>query len=224
MNENWQSNQYSEVKLTPHNQNAYLPKLRVAVSDDEKDLIYKLRYKVYIEDLNEPLMMVDHVNKRIKDHLDEIAVHVAAFTNNNQVVCSGRLNLLDETNRRDFSYLHIGKIDDSLRSSVVVGSNVVIDYDYRDLGMMHSILQSMYKLSLRLDAKAIVAGIPNFLVPTFSKMGFISYHGQVYHPEQGLVTPMYLDVQNENFMIDIDSPFLDIYKEYKNDTETSLLN
>lgn len=205
------------------NQNQLLPKVRVAVSSDEKELIYRLRYKVYVEGLNEPLLTVDHKNKKVKDELDDTAVHVSAVVGND-VICAGRLNFIDDKNQKAFPYLQVDKIDDPSKMSMVVGSNIVIDYEYRDLGMLYTVLQSMYRLSLTFGAKIAIGSIPNYLVSTFSKMGFISYKGQVHHPEMGLVTPMYLDLLNEGFMIDIDSPFLETYRLFQKSSEVSSLN
>src|SRR4051812_22880348 len=66
--------------------------LRLTATPEERELVYRLRYRVYIDEMKRDLQAgVDHQNQRICDPLDQTALLLAAF-HQGSVVGTCRLN------------------------------------------------------------------------------------------------------------------------------------
>ncbi len=195
------------------------PKMKIALHPEEKNQIFRLRYNVHIDEFNEPLITASHQYKQIKDELDLTALHIGAFIDN-EAVGACRLNFVDKNYFDENDIIELERFD----QSVVVASQLLIRSDFRQTGLFSTLLQSLYALALLQEADVALACIPQRLVPSFSRYGFISYKGSVLHPEQGQIVPMYLDLQNEKFMLDIDSPFLKIFEAFKKNYEMGFIN
>ena len=70
-------------------------KVSLAEKDDLKELIYELRYNIYIEELGKQSQSIDHKRCWIKDDLDLKAELYALQDENNKLIGTMRINQID---------------------------------------------------------------------------------------------------------------------------------
>lgn len=199
------------------------PKMKIATTSEEKNKIYRLRYAVNIEELNEPLISVSHQYKQIKDEHDATAMHIAAYLNT-EAIGACRMNFVGKDYIDEFGTYELDRFDSTNPEDVVVVSKLFIKKEHRGKGLFATILHHAYALAMMQECKVALACIPTSWVSVFSSYGFISYRGTVLHPELGQVVPMYLDLQNEKFMNDIRSPFCKLFDAFKENAEHQFVN
>lgn len=193
-------------------------KMKVVINQEDKNSIYRLRYNVHIEELQEPLITANYEYKIIKDEFDYSAIHIGAFINN-RAVGAGRLNLIEQQNIKDLDIFELNRFGSYNLEELIIASKIIIERNFRSNGLFSTLMQNMYMLALMQDSKVALACVPIRFVEMFSKYGFLEYKGSCLHPELGQVVPMYLDLQNYEILQSIDSPFLSIYEMFKNNAE-----
>lgn len=199
------------------------PKMKIATTALEKNKIYRLRYNISIVELNEPLISVSHDQKLIKDELDLTATHIGAFMND-EAVGACRLNFVDNNYSDEMNIYDLDRFDHTNSNDIVIASKLFIEKKFRGTGLSSVLLNHMYALAVMQESKVALICVPNSWVSVFSNYGFITYKGTALHPELGQVVPLYLDLQNEKFMMDISSPFYKLFKAFKYSSENGFLN
>ena len=66
--------------------------IKQAISESEKDDIFKFRYRIYIEEMSRKQKYADHAAKTIKEPLDDDAYLLAAYDSDGLLIGTCRTN------------------------------------------------------------------------------------------------------------------------------------
>src|SRR5206468_12899221 len=85
---------YSQPARSPYPSSAAIPAIKIATTEKEKEEIYRLRYKVYIEEMRgqNRHTEADNHKQQLRDHCDDRAYHFYIEQDGVVAACA-RLNL-----------------------------------------------------------------------------------------------------------------------------------
>jgi len=180
--------------------------IKIAQTDAEKMEIYKLRYRVYVQEMQVPLA-ADHVQKIIKDKCDENAIlfHVQTV---DRAIATVRVNL-KKHGELDLEDLYgLEKFKPFYPDCISTTSRFVIEEPYRDLSFSKKIAKAMYRFGL---ANGIAFNFITVCEDTYSfykRLGYRSYMENFEDPEWGKSFPLVLALHDYRYLAKIKSPFL----------------
>jgi hypothetical protein len=184
--------------------------IRVAQTAQEKEEVYRFRYRVYVEEMGRVQEYADHLNKRIEEPLDQTG-RILMACDDTGVVGTLRHNV--------GSHAGFGKYDDLY--------NVQAFGDFRPLRLSittklmvaPSFRRSTLPLRLAVQcfkgatSTASLFGIIDCnppLVGFFERLGYRRVFANIDHPEYGNVVPMILVMYDLEHLRACDSPFVNL--------------
>jgi predicted GNAT family N-acyltransferase len=189
-----------------------LLEIRLAETAEEREQVFRLRYKVYIEEMGKTSHYADDKHKTIIEPLDSSAKIFAAFSNG-QVVGTARTNL-SRTSNLDF-YTQPYKMDEIVGDAhpeyTSVGGKLIVQKEFRGQQIAIKLIKSLYQYLLQEGIKFDFSECDAELVSYYNKLGYQSV-GTLYHPEYGEGSVIMLDVFNWEYLERVNSPLKDIGK------------
>lgn len=178
--------------------------IRVAQSDSEKREVYKLRYKVYIEEMQRDSKYLVDGEDELKDPYDENG-YILYAQKDGKVLGSLRLHTNENI---PLEYIKLYKIEDLMsafpeRTSIT--TKFVVDKDYRTTNVAYELAKSVFEYG---KSKGILFNIIDtnpYLLRFYQKMGYRLYTNNVNHPEYGNVLPMML-IDDKDYLNTVGSP------------------
>jgi predicted GNAT family N-acyltransferase len=180
--------------------------LKSNLSEEEKFQIYRLRYRVYIEELGHQQKYANHKEKIICEPLDDDAHLIGAFLNN-QAVGTIRCNIVSNS---DIGYYHdLYKIRNipAHSSQKAITTKLIVDKEHRNRMLTYKLLKLSYQDYLRNNIKYIFSSCEQKLQYFYQKYGWKPLF-EAEHPELGKTVVMLLDVFDFEYLRQINSPFL----------------
>ena len=126
-------------------------KIILAENDELKELIYALRYKIYIEELGKQSQSTDHNRCWIKDNLDLTAELYALQDENNKLIGTVRINRIDRLDnpKEELYPLPIQNLLDVIEaSSITYVSRLMICKDHRGSKAFSKLAFHTYHISM----------------------------------------------------------------------------
>ena len=197
-----------------------VPKVVIATTEAEKEEIYRLRYQVYIEEM-EGAHRHTEVNTsegRMRDDLDDHAVQFYIRQKGAIVGCV-RLNL-----RRDGPWecedrFELEKFAPAYPSQVAMASRFAVHADARGSVIMMQLSCAVARHWTEQDQRFIFLDCHPKLLPLYSRLGFRLYRPGFKHPKYTYVIPMVLTSGDVEQFERVNSPLLSILQEYPGTSE-----
>lgn len=162
---------------------------RVARSASEREAIYKLRYRVYVEEMGRNQKWADHPSRRIEEPLDAKGILIGAFLGN-ELIGTCRLNFTHDPAIEYRELYDFERFERLFPRKVMFTSKLMILPQYRGSALFLDFMRACFRLSLEAGAEANVIDCNDHLVGVFTRLGFRQYQEKVEHPLYGWVTPM----------------------------------
>lgn len=178
------------------------------LNEHEYELVNRLRYDVYIEEMNYKQNHVCHERKFLWDPLDETGVLFGVFENG-EAIGTCLTNYAKDSDLGYYPELYnMKKATPYFAFNSSITTKLIVSQKFR-----HSMVG--FKLALASYEKGLHDGIQyNFvdcepeMVPFFQRLGFTIHEPEVVHPLFGKGIVMVLEVDNEEKLREARSPFL----------------
>jgi CRP-like cAMP-binding protein len=191
------------------------PKVSIATTEAEKEEIYRLRYEVYIEEMEgarrHPEADTDH--RRFRDELDDYAVQFYIKQDGVIVGCA-RVNL-----RRDGPWecedrFDLERFHPAYPNQVAMASRFALRREARGTILMLQLSGAIAEFLCDQDQRFCFLDCHPELLPLYSRLGFRIYKPGFKHPNYTYVVPMVFVYGDLEHLEQVRSPLLPIARRY----------
>lgn len=187
--------------------------IHVAQTAEELHGVARLRYDIYVDELNRRQSHADHAARTIREPFDFTGRVVFARLNG-EMVGTVRLNFADEGPLECEELYSLGLFNGFARSQISMTTKFMVRRDARD----HPTLAA--RLAMKTFELAAARGVRfdfidsnSHLIPLYEKMGYRRYIPEIAHPDYGVVTPLCLVLDDIEHLDRVNSPFRRIAKQ-----------
>jgi hypothetical protein len=197
-------------------------KVYFARTAEEKEQIYRLRYQVYVTELNKANPTnVDHTKKWIKDPEDDSPDSAILYTKSGEEI-SGSLRVdtfrfgdASAQLKERFSLKLFPFTPDVLLCEV---GRLIISRKYRGLLILPALVKTSYDYGYQLKVKYSFQYCSPGLVNHYRKLGFRPYAGNLIFTADGVRIPMMFICSDYEYLIKENSPLVSQAKTYYKNT------
>ncbi len=182
--------------------------VNVAKTQSEKEAVYALRYKVYIEEMDKPYENADHVNKRLYDRLDETAT-LLYVTEQSEIVGTVRINWgRDAHTLQSYAQVFLLHLfQEYLPESFSFCSRLAVAANWRKSLVTVSLFEAAYFLGREESVLFNFISCSPHLVKLFKHFGFRRYSENFDDADVGVQVPMVLLLEDSEHLHASRSPF-----------------
>ena len=198
-------------------------KVYIAETLKEKEEVFRLRYQVYVVELNKSNPSnVDHEKKWIKDPQDESEDSIILYTKSGEDVTGTmridtfRFGAASEEMVERFSLKLFPFEPDELLCEI---GRLIISRKHRGLLVLPSIAKKCYDLVFQLKIRYSFQYCAPGLVNHYRKLGFRPYAGDLIFTLDGVRIPMLSICSDYEYMIKEKSPLISQAKTYYKNTQ-----
>lgn len=187
----------------------------IAVSPEEKLAIYRLRYRIYAEELSWNVPGMEHDKKLLSDDLDDLAILVYAKIGSRLIgtvrVNIGRIEDFSPFWREVLSLQRFVEYDD--RQLFAYTSKFMVLQDYRNSTVAYLLAAKAYELYCQHKIQFSFGICHFYLLRLYEQFGFRRFRGNFVAPGYGIATPYVLIVDDINHFRAVRSPFYRIARK-----------
>jgi len=185
--------------------------IRIAEGKEEKEKVYRLRYKVYIEEMKRTSKYMDTKRKTIEDPFDDDSVIFYA-EDEGKVVGTLRMNMNENIPKEYVQLYQMEKLLEAFPKSVSITTKYVVEESYRKTSVASKLASEGFQYGLTHGIMFNIIDTNPYLLRLYQKMGYRMYTSNISHPEYGNVIPMVI-FDDYQYLSSIRSPFRAVYKD-----------
>ena len=194
-------------------------KINEAKREEERQAIFRFRYKVHIEELNRQIPGVDHVREQIRDGFDDWG-HLVYAEIDGRIVGTVRLNiggLAEFPNElaRVFRLPHFEQFNPGARN-FFLGTKLMVDPEYRKTLVSFRLMLRGYEVMRENRVQFSFSGCNPYLIPMYEQLGYRTMGTGFQDPGYGLVVPIVLLPEDVGHLAAVRSPFLRLARKKEN--------
>lgn len=189
--------------------------VKLAETDEEKMAIYRLRYDIYINELERSQAHADHENKIIREPWDEYAYLLYA-TDDDQIIGTVRLNLKKDGPLEYEECYDLDKFAPFYPDQVSMTTKLLVKDKYRNSIAASLLVMTAYEMYRKWGLVFNFIDTRPHLVRLYQQLGFRFYKENINHPEFGNAIPMVIILNDFEYLKQVRSPFQRIAKKYEN--------
>lgn len=179
-----------------------------AITPEDREAVYRFRYRVYVEEMGRPQKYADHAWKRIEEPLDGHA-HVLAAFNGDHLVGTVRYNLGSEGGFDYYEELYgLRSFGPFFPDHVSITTKLMVAPECRRSTLALRLASECYRGGAERGSMFDVIDCNPPLRPFFAKLGYRQISSNFEHPEYGHVIPMVLALYDDEHLAAVRSPFL----------------
>jgi GNAT superfamily N-acetyltransferase len=181
--------------------------IREAVTREDRERCYRLRYQVYVEEMHRVQEFADHERRMTEEPYDRYA-HLLMAEDEDRLVGTMRLNMRRDGPLECEELYALDRFGPFFPDSVSMITKFVIEPDYRQRGVAGRLAIAAYQFGRRNGIKLNFIDCYPHLVQLYQQMGYRIYKSNIKHPDYGSVIPMVLLLEDIEYLEQIHSPFL----------------
>ena len=192
-----------------------------AQSDEDREAIYRFRYRVYVEEMDRYRAIADHAGKRLVEP-DDATSHLFQATLDGSVIGTMRLSWGGDGGLND---RHIGQYDlEPFLGSVppeqiIVGERFMIEPDYRGSDLLFKLFTAYLHFVNERRIQLMFGDCEPHLLNVYQGLGFRTYtRKNVNSSETGYLVPLVLVPEDVSYLQEIHSPISKVVKDFGTDT------
>ncbi len=194
-----------------------LEKVHEAITLEEREAIYRFRYRIYVEELEKGFLEVDHERKMIHDDDDETPGTVLFYTQSKGEV-TGTVRAVvwqpgqvpPEVHQR-FSMGLFPAIDTLVTCET---SRLLIDRSVRGTLILPALSRTMYEHMIGADVSMVFAYCAPGLVRAYRKLGYRPYSGELVCNQDGVRVPLVGVLSDLDYLQRVGSPVAPLVKQH----------
>lgn len=180
--------------------------IRPPASADELHSVYRLRYAVYVDEMNRVQRHADHDRKVIIEPFDATAVILGAFESG-VAVGTVRSNVSAQTDLLFYPHLYEMSIVGSFHpGNTSVTTKLVVAKPFRGTRLAIQLACAIYDAGRERGIEFDFIDCNPDMVSLYERLGYRRYRSEVVHPEYGVVIPMVLALSDLRHLIAVKSP------------------
>ena len=189
------------------------------MTGSEKEEIYRLRYQVYIEEMNGAQRHdeADVSARQLRDEWDERAYHFYVSDEGEMVACA-RLILRRDGPMECEKEFALEEFGPAFPDYVCMISRLVSHPRARGSHLLKQLTCAMYQFACEQDVQFSFIDCHSRLLPLYSRLGFRTYRPGFNHSKYTYVIPMVLVMNDLEHMEQARSPFVHIGRRYPHST------
>jgi len=194
-----------------------LEKVTKAETQEERDAIYRFRYRVYVEELKKGFLDVDHERRMIRDDDDETPGAVLFYTGSKGAVTGTvraviwQPNLAPPQVHERFSFGMFPAIDSLITAET---SRLLIDRSVRGTLILPALARAMYEHMIEADTSLVFAYCAPGLVRAYRKLGYRPYSGELVCNQDGVRVPLVGVLSDLEYLQRVGSPVAPLVKQH----------
>ncbi len=193
--------------------------IREAVSSEDREAVYRLRYEIYVEEMGRKQTFADHERRRVEEPFDEGALLLMA-EEDGRIVGTLRCNMRRNGPLECEELYDMEKFAPFYPDAVSMTTKLMVRQSHRNSSATGLLVTSAYdrmrSQGIRLD---FIDTNPH-LVRLYQQMGYRMYKDNINHPDYGSVIPMVFLLDDLEYLEAIQSPFRRQAKRYPTTRET----
>lgn len=186
--------------------------IKLAVSQAEREAVYRFRYGIYVEEMQRKQIYADHIEKRIEDPLDRNGYTIAAWKDG-LVVATVRNNHLNDAATDHYCNFYQA-CGNTQNHKIAITTRLMVAPSHRCSMLATRVCIALYKEALSRGVERAYLDCNAHLVKYFQGLGYRIHRDRVEHEEYGAVTVMHLNLLDLNYLQRIRSPFRRACKEF----------
>lgn len=151
--------------------------IKIASSPQEREAIYRFRYKVYMEELNKYHITADHNNKMLFDEADDYTVLYYAC-NDDSVIATVRSQRGTEGSfkKEDIEFFGIVDFNTHIHyREIAIVDRLIVDKDFRRKPLAHEMMMATYLGGLAVGTRVCFITCDEKLLHMYLRYGFRMY-------------------------------------------------
>ena len=181
--------------------------IKLAEPGDDREAIFRLRYRVDVDEMACPQQDADHQRRRIEDPLDRHGLILGAW-HGGDLIGSVRSNLLRDGDIGPYRNLYgLDRLTYQEFRQTSITTRLLVLPRMRHTHVAVDLATALYALGLDRGILFDYIDCTAHLVPLFTQLGY-RCHGHAVHPEYGEVTVMRLNLIDSAHLQSVNSPFL----------------
>lgn len=189
-------------------------RIQRATSLADREAVFGLRYRVYVEEMRRPQKDADHSARRIEDALDSFA-RIFAATVNGDVVATVRCNVLGEGDIGPYREWYAIDREHAHSPLASITTRFMVDPAYRRSGLAVDLTAAIYHHALDEGVEWDYIDCNPHLLHFFTRLGYRPHRTDLVHPEYGPVTVLRLAVNDLAHLEAVRSPFARVLREHR---------
>lgn len=188
-------------------------KIHVATTLRERKEIYRLRYRIYVDEMTMQLSTADHENRYVYDDLDKAGVLLYAKIGS-EVIGTMRINFYSYTNFPSdlasiFSLDRFEKIAyDKISQSYAYGSKLMVSPHYRNSLALYLLMVKSYEIYCENQVQFNFGVCNSHLLQLYENFGYRRYGRSFTAPGyDGVLYPIVLLVDDLEHLRNVRSPY-----------------
>ncbi len=194
-------------------------RLRVgsATTREEKEAVYRLRYRVVVDEMKKHPDYADNTSKMLTDPLDRVATVLYLADGNELVAAVRNIWAPRAPEARQVQFYELDKLPEVPREAISFTSRLIVAPQYRGTKALGVLLAAVYGEA---RAKGIWLDFINCappLVSLYEVMGYRRFMANVLDTDVGLSVPMVLVGDDVEYLTRVHSPLARMAAPFKND-------
>jgi GNAT superfamily N-acetyltransferase len=167
--------------------------VRLAHSSADREAVYRLRYRVYVEEFGFQQIYADHERKIVQDPLDATAIVLLAEVGG-EVVGTVRTNIASDSDLGRYAALHrLHELRGVALSRITMTSKLIVDPRYRNGRIARQLVQALFRIGVMHGVAVDFIDCEGRLLPLYERLGYRRTSEQPFeHPELGPRYPLCL--------------------------------
>ncbi|SCM82550.1 conserved hypothetical protein [uncultured Sporomusa sp.] len=212
----------NNMPVTPNTLSDSPLKIRIATHSWEKNEIYRLRYQVYVQEMDKALRPAIKKDNQVSDSLDNTSILLYAQSGR-EIIGTMRLTVaaaedyphsLAET----FHMHTIKALSNNFPNPLLgLGTKLAVAAEYRNSPVLFFLLAEAYQIVRRQNVQFLFGGCNPSLIPLYERIGFRRFTRNFTDPGYGLLVPLAIVLEDIQHFRAIKSPIYRHARRYCND-------
>ncbi|HEY3196421.1 MAG TPA: GNAT family N-acetyltransferase [Nitrospirales bacterium] len=195
--------------------------VHMASTQAEKEEIFRLRYEVYIEEMDGASRHeeANSTSRQFRDEWDDQAHHLYVRQGDAIVGCV-RFNFRIDGALECEEGFALEQFAPAFPDHVGIVSRLALHPKVRGSAILMRLMTRLYELAREKAIRFAFLDCHPKLIPLYSRLGFRIYRPGFKHPKYTFVIPMVLVIDDVEFMEKVSSPFLTTARRFPHSTES----
>lgn len=190
----------------------------IASTEHEKEGIFRLRYRIYVEEMHRQPVAIDHSSRLLFDELDKWAFLLYAKAGS-EIIGTMRVNigLIEQFPRDLANLLYMDNFKTFCNENscplVAFSSKLMVSPAYRNSPALHFLSAKGYELYCDHHVQLNFGGCNFYLLRLYEQFGCRRFGRNFIDPGYGMLTPFILLVNDADHLKAVRSPFIRIARK-----------
>lgn len=193
------------------------PTIARAHTEQQKNLIYRFRYEIYVEEMNRYHSIADHERRLLREDVDDQS-RLYMVTEGDRLIGAMRFTWGADA---PFVPRHVTQYDlkpflDCITAEqIVVGERFMVSPEYRGTDLLFSMFRTYLEFVNKNRIQLVFGDCEPHLLNLYQGLGFRTYSKRnVNSPETGYLIPLVMIPEDISYMQRINSPLLRVLRDF----------